>query len=65
MLEVAAWVISTVLVTVGAFLLVAGAVTFSPSVKLTTVFSIISAPIGAYVLIRVGRSIVRDLRDPK
>lgn len=63
LLEVGAWVASTVLTTVGALFLVFGVFTFSPEVGLLTVLQILAASVGVYFLIRIGRSILRDLRD--
>lgn len=62
LLEVGVWVLSTMLVTLGVFLLAAGAVFFSPTWDLAVIFTAVVVPIGAYLLIRVGRDILRDLR---
>lgn len=65
LLEVGAWVASTILTTVGVLFLVFGAFTFSPEVELITVLQVLAAPVGAYFLIRIGRSILQDLRDQR
>lgn len=64
-LELGVWVVSVTLVTVGAFVFLAGALTFTPSFDIRTIVPIIIAPVGIYVLVRVGRAILRDLRDPE
>lgn len=63
LVEVGAWVASTVLTTVGMLFLVFGAFTFSPDVGFVTVLQVIAVPIAGYFLIRIGRGILRDLRD--
>lgn len=63
LLEVGAWVASTVLTTVGVLFLVFGALTLNATVGPITVLQVIAVPVAAYLLIRVGRSILRDLRE--
>jgi TRAP-type C4-dicarboxylate transport system permease small subunit len=62
LIEVAVWVFSTVLVTLGAFMLVAGAVVFSPTLDAAVIFTVVVVPVGAYLLLRVGQDIWRELR---
>lgn len=65
LLELGAWVASTVLTTIGVLMLLVGALTFGPSMEPVGVVLIVAAPVAAYVLIRVGRDILGDLRRPK
>lgn len=64
-LELGAWVASTVLTTIGVLMLLVGAFTFAPSFEPLGIVLIVAAPVAAYVLIRVGRDILSDLRRPK
>lgn len=57
------WVISAALISIGVILLVFGVFTLDPSLRPETVVTVIAAPIGAYLLIRIGRDILRDLRE--
>lgn len=63
LLELAFWVCSTVLISVGAFLLLFGLLTADPPPEPETVAAILAVPVGAYAFLRVGRSILRDLRN--
>lgn len=65
LMELGAWVLSTILTTVGVLMLLVGALTFGPSIEPLGVLLIVAAPIGALVLIKVGRDIMSDLRRPK
>lgn len=57
-------VVSAILLAVGALLLIIGLVSSSPLSGARTALSIIFAMIAAYLFIRVGRAIWRDLRNP-
>ena len=65
LLELGAWVASTILTTIGVLMLLVGALTFGPSMEPVGVILIVAAPVAAYFLIRVGRDILADLRRPK
>ena len=58
-------VVSAVLIAVGALLLLVGLLSSSPLSGARTALSIVAALIAAYLFIRVGRSIWRDLREPQ
>ena len=62
LLQLGTSVVSAVLVAVGALLLIVGLVSSSPESGLRTVLSIAAALLAAYVFIRVGRAIWRDLK---
>lgn len=62
-LDVGVWVLSTLLVTVGVFVLLFGVLDFSPESRLRTVLLAIFVPVAVYVLIRIGRQILKDLRE--
>lgn len=64
-LELGGWVISVTLVTLGALVFLVGALTSTPSFDVRAVIPLMLAPVGIYVLVRVGRAIIRDMRDPK
>lgn len=62
LLEVGGWIFSTLLITVGAFLLVFGVLDFSPEARLRTIVLLVLIPVAIYALIRIGRSILDELR---
>lgn len=55
-------VVSAILVAVGALLLVIGLLSSSPDSGMRTVLSLVGALVAAYLFIRVGRAIWRDLK---
>ena len=55
-------VLSTVLVAVGAALLLFGVLAFDPSPDVRMVVALVVAPVGAYLFYRVGREVWRDLK---
>lgn len=57
-------VVSAALIAVGSLLLIIGLLSSSPLSGARTVFTIIAALVAAYLFIRVGREIWRDLRTP-
>ena len=58
-------VVSALLVAVGALLLVIGLLSSSPASGTRTALSVIAALVAAYLFIRVGKAIWRDLRNPQ
>lgn len=60
--DVGVWVSSTVMVTLGVFLFLFGVLDFSPEARTRTILLLFLVPVAIFVLIRVGRAIIRDLR---
>ncbi|MGI8650782.1 MAG: hypothetical protein ACR2KW_10460 [Rubrobacter sp.] len=60
--EIGSWVFSTFMITAGVFLLLFGVLDFSPEARLRTVILLLFVPVAIFVLLRIGRSILDDLR---
>jgi hypothetical protein len=65
LVELAFWVCSTALISVGAFLLLFGLLRADLPPEPETIAAILAVPVGAYAFLRVGRSILRDLRGDR
>ncbi|CAN5554868.1 hypothetical protein BH24ACT22_BH24ACT22_10390 [soil metagenome] len=63
--NISTYVVSAALITIGSILLVIGLLTSSPASGATTTLSLVAALVAAYLFVRVGREIWRDLRNPK
>ncbi|MGH3090682.1 MAG: hypothetical protein ACRDSJ_25665 [Rubrobacteraceae bacterium] len=61
-LEILTWVFSTVLITIGAAFFLFGVFSFEPEFTVGTVVAIITVPLAAFLFLRTGRAILRDLR---
>jgi arginine exporter protein ArgO len=57
------WALSVALLSMGAILLLFGIFSLSPVLDTRTVVATVVAPVGLYLLLRVGRGIWRDLTE--
>lgn len=65
MLRLGMSAVSAGLIAMGALLLIVGLISSSPGEGIRTILSLVIALIAAYFLIRVGRGIWRELREPQ
>lgn len=63
--EVGVWVVSTIFMTIGGALFLFGVFTVEPEINTGTVFVVIAVPVAIILFIRIGRSIIRDLRNQR
>lgn len=61
-LEITVWVLSTLLITLGVFLLLFGVLDFTPESRTKTIVVVIIAPVAVFFFVRTGRAILDDLR---
>jgi hypothetical protein len=63
--DIGVWTVSTIFMAIGGAMFVFGVFSFEPEITSETIFVLLAVPVAAFLFIRTGRSILRDLRNQK